>query len=212
MGYYATPNGNNITIKKENIEKALTFLYQNDYALIDDYDATIDAADVFSDVLLDNGFTVQFDGNGNVIGITQSVEINYDDDIFDIISPVVENGSFAEYYDEFGDHWRIMFVDGKTVRHNARVVFPADVVYLVTKSWSTSSSIGTEMHGVFFSKEKALESMNGLIAKERMANPYSGLPHGWIESEADDSWSLRHPDGESYYYQISIHQTTVEEA
>lgn len=117
MGYCITMTDENFKMKQSNFEEALKCLKnlaQEKYLKWVTDDLVLDAT-TFEEAMDACRYTLCFDEEyEDVVGIEFNGEkLGNDDDIFTVIAPFVESGSYIKFAGEDGDRWQFKFKDGK---------------------------------------------------------------------------------------------------
>lgn len=128
MGYCMSMTESKFNVKKENIGYALdavkSLAKENNHLSWVDSQTVIEA-DTFEEAMEEFRYDVIVDENGNANYICFIGEkLGDDEDLFSVIAPFVESGSYIEMCGEEGEFWKWRFKDGKFSTVYAEKVYP----------------------------------------------------------------------------------------
>lgn len=135
MGYYCSCTDVKFFMKAEDIEGALRLLAPTQYGAPGTTEEGVykicDTKDknamhiLLEDSLGFQGYSINYDDAGNVVGLSFNNEKWYDDTLFfDIFAKYVEKGSYIEMSGEDGDLWRMIFDGEHCFEENATISWP----------------------------------------------------------------------------------------
>lgn len=156
MSYGVTCTDLSFSIQKENIFKVLEALDSSPYCYLSEEELESirggnaeKQQDILWKAFWDNGYSPEFDSDGNVDDLSHQAEYWYDDNkFFEVFAPYVDKGSYIEMSGEDGQLWRMLF-DGE----HCQEVFPS-------VSWPDCEKIEKER-----AAENSIESGMNILAK-----------------------------------------------
>jgi hypothetical protein len=150
MGYYASHQGSQVVIKRENIPEALLVLKKMfeveegkkspSFSWVDA--DTVMKAETLSDALAEWRWDTSFSDEGDLVDVTFSGEkLGDDEDLWFHLAPLVEHGGYIEMLGEDDSRWRWVFWRGEFRTEYPHITWPYEQV---TPAMELAEAMGAE--------------------------------------------------------------------